>query len=105
MDIKRRLNTFIIALFSLIMLAVTSFLASAEVITYDYDNAGRVKKITYYDLRCQKRMKTASYTDGTGSHLLQYAFGRNNVLAEMKKSDNSILTSTITYLNDGANRS
>jgi len=50
LDIKRRLNTFIIALFSLIMLAVTSFLASAEVITYDYDNAGRVKKITYYDL-------------------------------------------------------
>ena len=56
-----------------------------------------------YDAK--NRMKTASYTDGTGSHLLQYAFGRNNVLAEMKKSDNSILTSTITYLNDGASRS
>jgi len=42
LDIKRRLNTFIIALFSLIMLAVTSFLASAEVITYDYDNAGHL---------------------------------------------------------------
>jgi hypothetical protein len=53
----------------------------------------------------QNRMKTASYMDGTGSHLLQYAFGRNNLLAEMKKSENSILTSTITYLNDGANRS
>ena len=47
MDIKRRLNTFIIALFSLIMLAFSSSLASAETITYDYDNAGQVKKVIY----------------------------------------------------------
>ena len=37
LDIKRRLNTFIIALLFLTMLAFTSFVASAEVITYDYD--------------------------------------------------------------------
>ena len=47
MNIKRRLNRFTFALLCLAMLAFTSSLAIAEVITYDYDNAGQVKKVIY----------------------------------------------------------
>jgi hypothetical protein len=39
----RRLQSLFIALFSLVGLAFTSSIASAEVITYAYDNAGQVK--------------------------------------------------------------
>ena len=47
MNIKRRLHGITFALFFLAMLAFTSSLATAEVITYDYDNAGQVKKAIY----------------------------------------------------------
>ena len=47
MDIKRRLNKITFALFFLAVLAFSSSLASAEVITYEYDNAGQVKKVIY----------------------------------------------------------
>jgi len=45
----------------------------------------------------QNRMKTASCTGGSGRHLLEYTYERNNLLAE-KKTDNSVLTSTTKYL-------
>jgi hypothetical protein len=47
LDIKRRLNKITFALFFLAVLAFSSSLASAEVITYEYDNAGQVKKVIY----------------------------------------------------------
>ena len=47
MDIKKRSPRIIFALFFLAVLAFTSSLASAEVITYEYDNAGQVKKVIY----------------------------------------------------------
>ena len=42
MNIKRRLHGFVCAIF-LTLLAITSALASTEVITYNYDDAGQVK--------------------------------------------------------------
>jgi len=39
----RRLQSLFFALFSLAILVFASSLASAEVITYDYDNAGQTK--------------------------------------------------------------
>ena len=44
---KRSLRRFTFALLFLAILAFSSSLASADVITYDYDNAGQVKKATY----------------------------------------------------------
>ena len=41
----RRSQSIFFALCSLVGLASTSSLASAEVITYDYDNAGQVTKV------------------------------------------------------------
>ena len=49
MNIKRRLHGITFAIFFLAMLALISPLATAEVITFDYDNAGQVKKVTYGD--------------------------------------------------------
>ena len=42
LNIKRRLHGFVFAIF-LTLLAITSALASTEVITYNYDDAGQVK--------------------------------------------------------------
>ena len=47
MNINRILFRFTFALLFLARFAFSSSLASAEVITYDYDNAGQVKKATY----------------------------------------------------------
>ena len=47
LDIKKRSPRIIFALFFLAVLAFSSSLASAEVITYEYDNAGQVKKVIY----------------------------------------------------------
>ena len=46
MNIKRRLKSFTFALLFLALFAFSSSLATAEVITYNYDNAGQVKKVT-----------------------------------------------------------
>jgi len=43
---KRKVSRFTFALLFLAMLAFTASLATAEVITYDYDNSGQVKKAT-----------------------------------------------------------
>jgi len=47
LNMERRLKRLSFALFFLTILAFISSLASAEVITYDYDNAGQVKKVIY----------------------------------------------------------
>jgi len=44
---KRKVTRFTFTLLFLALLAFTSSLATAEVITYDYDNAGQVKKVIY----------------------------------------------------------
>ena len=49
MNMKRSLRRFTFALLFLAILAFSSSLASAETITYDYDNAGQVKKVIYGD--------------------------------------------------------
>jgi len=43
----RRLQGLFFALLFLTLSVFTSSLTSAEVITYDYDNAGQVKKVIY----------------------------------------------------------
>jgi len=47
LNIMHGLNKFLFSLCFLAMLVFTSSLASSEVITYDYDNAGQVKKVIY----------------------------------------------------------
>jgi hypothetical protein len=47
LNMKRRLTKIKFALLFLAMLAFTASLTSAEVITYDYDDAGQVKTVIY----------------------------------------------------------
>lgn len=69
LNIKRRLHRFTFALFFLAVLAFTSSLASAELITYDYDNAGQVKRVIYGN------GTTIEYTyDNSGNRLTYQTF-------------------------------